>query len=571
MDAARHVANLNSSVVNSTVLKTVASSTSSIIGAAAAAAASEQPSSSSSFLLLEVPFRQLLRLQPPPSFIAGTRRMAAHLDLTTSLAIVGFVFVFCLYLIHIIALCYARYRLHHPVTPDPSLPGVSVIKPIVGTDSHLHGNLESFFTTQYHKFELLFCFHSSDDAAVEVVMNLMRKYPNVDAKMFFKGENVGLNPKINNMMPAYRAARYPLILVSDSGIFMRPDGILDMATTMMSHEKMALVTQTPYCKDRDGFDAAFEQLYFGTSHGRIYLAANCMDFVCSTGMSSMMKKKALDECGGIASFGGYLAEDFFFGRELANRGYKSAISTHPALQNSAPVPISSFLDRICRWVKLRIAMLPHIIVVEPLQDCFPSGLIMTFSLNYLTGFDMKMTLLLHTIFWISMDFSLMTSMQNGKLRFSPLQFVLIWLLRELSAPLVFVKALMVPTIRWRNNVFHLAQNEYEVAADQTLERLSDYFDQIADNFAVSEQFDVSHAMGVLTVAVSKTVGTYVINKQSPNKQIWLSSPLSGPKRYDLQEGGSWAYSHDGELLDELLNREFRKILADDRIDFSRHV
>ncbi|EGT54939.1 hypothetical protein CAEBREN_28735, partial [Caenorhabditis brenneri] len=44
-------------------------------------------------------------------------------------------------------------------------------------------------------------------------------------------------------------------------------------------------------------------------------------------------------------------------------------------------------------------------------------------------------------------------------------------------------------------------------------------------------------MGVLTVNVSKTVGTYVINKQSPNKQIWLSSPMSGPKRYDLEEEG----------------------------------
>lgn len=460
MEAARTVATDLSTAANTTVLRTVASSASSIIGAAAAAVAEAQPSastsSSSSYLLLELPFRQLLRLQPPPAFIAGTRRMAAQLDFTTTVAIVGFIFVFCLYLIHIIALSYSKYRLHHKVKPNSSLPGVSVIKPIVGTDKSLYQNIESFFTTDYHKFEILFCFHSEDDEAVEVVRSLMNKYPDVDAKLFFKGENVGLNPKINNMMPAYRAAQYPLILVSDSGIFMRSDGVLDMATTMMSHEKMALVTQVPYCKDRGSFDAAFEQLYFGTSHGRIYLAGNCMDFVCSTGMSSMMKKQALDECGGIAHFGGYLAEDYFFGRELANRGYKSAISTHPALQNSSSVSVSSFLDRICRWVKLRIAMLPHIILVEPLQDCFPSGLIMSYSLNYLFGFSVLPTLILHTIYWISMDYSLMTSMQNGNLSFSTAQFVVIWLLRELSAPFVFIKALLEPTIRWRNNVFHLA-------------------------------------------------------------------------------------------------------------------
>ena len=107
-----------------------------------------------------------------------------------------------------------------------------------------------------------------------------------------------------------------------------------------------------------------------------------------------------------------------------------------------------------------------------------------------------------------------------------------------------------PLVRRTFSARVVSQNEYETAADSTLEKLSDYFDQIADSYPVSDQFDVSHAMGVLTVNVSKSVGenmrtknlvvinfpgTYVINKQSPNKQIWLSSPMSGPKRYNLAE------------------------------------
>jgi frataxin len=62
-------------------------------------------------------------------------------------------------------------------------------------------------------------------------------------------------------------------------------------------------------------------------------------------------------------------------------------------------------------------------------------------------------------------------------------------------------------------------------------------------------------------------GTYVINKQPPNKQIWLSSPLSGPKRYDwcvIGEGqadkegtgqGRWIYARDGSSLDEVILEE----------------
>ena len=62
-------------------------------------------------------------------------------------------------------------------------------------------------------------------------------------------------------------------------------------------------------------------------------------------------------------------------------------------------------------------------------------------------------------------------------------------------------------------------------------------------------------------------GTYVLNKQPPNKQIWLSSPISGPKRYDWcvigdgqhdKEGtadGRWVYSRDGSTLDQLILEE----------------
>ena len=66
------------------------------------------------------------------------------------------------------------------------------------------------------------------------------------------------------------------------------------------------------------------------------------------------------------------------------------------------------------------------------------------------------------------------------------------------------------------------------------------------------------------------VGTYVLNKQPPNRQIWLSSPLSGPKRYDWvvlgdgqhekqdtrpYVGGQWIYLRDGSNLTTLLNEE----------------
>ena len=73
--------------------------------------------------------------------------------------------------------------------------------------------------------------------------------------------------------------------------------------------------------------------------------------------------------------------------------------------------------------------------------------------------------------------------------------------------------------------------------------------------------------GVLEVKIPSKDLTYVLNKQPPNKQIWLSSPISGPKRFDWvvvgesmhqkEDGGSgdWIYLRDGTSLTELIRQE----------------
>ncbi|KAL3464113.1 hypothetical protein BJX64DRAFT_286802 [Aspergillus heterothallicus] len=89
--------------------------------------------------------------------------------------------------------------------------------------------------------------------------------------------------------------------------------------------------------------------------------------------------------------------------------------------------------------------------------------------------------------------------------------------------------------------------------------------------------EAEYSAGVLNVSVPG-VGTYVLNKQPPNKQIWLSSPISGPKRYDwVVEGdqmhekqdtrpfinGQWICLRDDSNLTDLLNGELGLSLPED--------
>jgi len=99
---------------------------------------------------------------------------------------------------------------------------------------------------------------------------------------------------------------------------------------------------------------------------------------------------------------------------------------------------------------------------------------------------------------------------------------------------------------------------FEKVSGETLEELADTFDALLEETYLFE-FDTTLSNGVLTVQLSQN-GTYVINKQTPNRQLWLSSPTSGPKRYDYIEG-KWIYHRDGHCLQDLLSKEFSQILG----------
>lgn len=80
-----------------------------------------------------------------------------------------------------------------------------------------------------------------------------------------------------------------------------------------------------------------------------------------------MRKEVLQQVGGLKTFGCYLAEDFFLAKAFKDAGWKTSISSQPAWQNSGLCDISSFQARLIRWAKLRVAMVPHTILLEPMR------------------------------------------------------------------------------------------------------------------------------------------------------------------------------------------------------------
>ena len=106
--------------------------------------------------------------------------------------------------------------------------------------------------------------------------------------------------------------------------------------------------------------------------------------------------------------------------------------------------------------------------------------------------------------------------------------------------------------------FH-TESGFHTAADETLEGIQDAIDAALEDKGVPE-FEVTLASGVLTLVLPPH-GTWVINKQTPNRQLWWSSPISGPRRYEYDDG-EWVFTRDDShsmTLEKALEQELEQI------------
>lgn len=112
------------------------------------------------------------------------------------------------------------------------------------------------------------------------------------------------------------------------------------------------------------------------------------------------------------------------------------------------------------------------------------------------------------------------------------------------------------------HILDLSSDLYDKKANLFLEDLTDQLESLSEDDP-SFISSVDAAQGVVEFDL-ENVGTYVINKQPPNKQIWLSSPISGPFRFDYDSiRDNWISLRDNNLdLLSHLNKEIKETSND---------
>ncbi|KMT16993.1 hypothetical protein BVRB_2g041980 [Beta vulgaris subsp. vulgaris] len=106
----------------------------------------------------------------------------------------------------------------------------------------------------------------------------------------------------------------------------------------------------------------------------------------------------------------------------------------------------------------------------------------------------------------------------------------------------------------------LQEDEFHRLADSTIHHLLEKLEEYGDTVEI-DGFDVDYGNGVLTLKLGNS-GTYVVNKQTPNRQIWLSSPVSGPSRFDWDPASqAWVYRRNTANLSVILESELEQVFG----------
>ncbi|KAF3915708.1 hypothetical protein ABW21_db0202489 [Orbilia brochopaga] len=327
-------------------------------------------------------------------------------------------------------------------TLGPNAPGVTIIRPIKSpdqfhTEAHLAECLLSSVRQRYHRFELILAIADVDDPAIHVARQIIRENPNVDITLIIGDEKIGLNPKINNLIRGWRKARYDIIWIVDSNVWLDPGALGRSVDVLLGHpwemddaqkqrvrRPAKFVHHLPICinttgtddflrtwraRHLDSFGCALEEAFLSSSHAKFYTAINTVAIApCILGKSNMFRKSHLMELcpktpqseGGIATFSSKLCEDHLIAEQLwkytvkddvkynnensTNVGlHKHVLLNEPCFQPMSGMTIKDYWARRSRWLKVRKFAVLAATIVEPGTECFLASYLGSVGLKYL--------------------------------------------------------------------------------------------------------------------------------------------------------------------------------------------
>jgi ceramide glucosyltransferase len=231
-------------------------------------------------------------------------------------------------------------------------PPVSILKPLHGVDFASYENYASFCHQHYPaEYEILFAVNDQSDPAAAVVQRLIGAFPRREIKLLIGAEYFGANRKVNSLARLAREAKYEVLALSDGDVRVTPQYLQNVVAPLQD-STVGAVTSFYRGIAQKNLGAEFEVIGASSAFFAGALMAVWTEGVkFALGASIATTKTWLRKIGGFEEIAAFLADDYEFGRRVAEAGGRVVLS-HETVWTMYPAQtVRGFWEHQLRWAR----------------------------------------------------------------------------------------------------------------------------------------------------------------------------------------------------------------------------
>jgi len=240
--------------------------------------------------------------------------------------------------------------------PSGARPPVSIIVPSRGVEPFTEETLRRAFSLDWPRYELVFCVAHAEDPVVKLIDAAIALNPKVPARLLIGDDRISANPKLNNCVKGWQAARHDWVILADSNVLMPGNYVQQMMAAW--GPDTGLVCSTPIGSRPDGFWAEVECAFLNTLQARWQYAGEALGLGFAQGKSMLWNKPMLDANGGIHALASEIAEDAAATKLVNGLGFKVNLVASPFEQPLGQRRLGEIWSRQARWARLRRVTFP---------------------------------------------------------------------------------------------------------------------------------------------------------------------------------------------------------------------
>lgn len=229
---------------------------------------------------------------------------------------------------------------------------LSLLKPLHGNEPGLAAHLATFFEQDYPEYEILFCAADAADAGLAAAREVAERYPHIPVQFMTTGTPKYINAKVHSLELMTAAAKYSILVISDSDVRVRPDYLRAVAAPFADPEVGGMTCLYRGVAAEGGLWAQLESVGMSVEMTAGVLVANMLEGTqFALGPTMAFRRECIDAMGGMGVLGDYCSDDYLLGNDVYRQGKTMVLSHHIIDHMIINSGFSGSLKHQARWMK----------------------------------------------------------------------------------------------------------------------------------------------------------------------------------------------------------------------------